>query len=161
MDLKKIRELTPKALSAILFFIFLIVTVVFWISYHVIKPIPPRSIVMATGMPGGGFTAYGERYRQALARDGIEVVLRPSSGAVENLALLDDTSQAVDAGFAQGGVDKADKLPNLVSLGGLAYTPLWIFYRGEEVLDDPSQLAGKRIVVGPGGSGSTSFLLSS
>src|SRR5262249_3324006 len=37
------------------------------------------------------------------------------------------------------------------------YTPSWVFYRGAEALDDLSQLAGKRIGIGPEGSGSQKF----
>jgi TRAP-type uncharacterized transport system substrate-binding protein len=159
MARKKIRELTPKALSALLFVVLVIITTVFWASYHFIKPFPPRSMVMATGMQGGGFAVYGERYQKALAREGINLVLRPSSGAVENLKLLNDESQEIDAGFVQGGVGKPEASMKLMSLGGLAYTPLWVFYRGDEILDDLSQLAGKKIVVGPGGSGVNKFAL--
>ncbi|MDD5169805.1 MAG: TAXI family TRAP transporter solute-binding subunit, partial [Syntrophales bacterium] len=41
----------------------------------------------------------------------------------------------------------------------LTYTPLWVFYRDDEILDDLSQLKGKRIVIGPEGSGIRKFAL--
>ena len=47
--------------------------------------LPPRVIVMATGPEGGSYAAYGARYREALARDGLEVRLRPTAGDGENL----------------------------------------------------------------------------
>jgi TRAP-type uncharacterized transport system substrate-binding protein len=78
---------------------------------------------------------------------------------VENLRLLKDKSQAVDAGFVQGTVGGIEESSNLVSLGGLAYTPLWIFYRGKDTYDDLMQLQGKRIVIGPEGSGVRKFSL--
>lgn len=121
--------------------------------YHFVRPIPPDTLTMTTGMEGGSFVVFAERYRQVLARDGIRVKLLPSSGMVENLRLLSDESHGVDASFVQGAIGKDEIAANLVSLGSLTYTPLWVFYRGDETLDDLSQLRGKRIVIGPRGSG--------
>ena len=53
----------------------------------------------------------------------------------------------------QGGVGTHEQAPDLMSLGRIDYQPFWIFYRGSELLDDPTQLKGKRIAVGPIGSG--------
>ena len=38
-------------------------------------------------------------------------------------------------------------------MGRVAYEPVWVFYRGSETIDRLSQLQGKRILVGPEGSG--------
>ena len=70
-------------------------------------------------MEGGSYAAFGELYRQALARDGIGVILQPTSGAVENLRLLKDRSASVQAGFLQGTVGSIEESSNLVSLGVL------------------------------------------
>ena len=159
MGRNKIRELPPKVLSFVVIPVLLIVVLLFWVSYHYVKPFPPKSLVMATGMQGGAFASFGERYRQILARDNIRLELRSSSGAVENLRLLMDKSQKVEAGFVQGGIAKIEETSDLVSLGNLAYTPLWVFYRGNKTLDDLSQLKGKRIAIGPEGSGIRKFAL--
>ncbi|MDD5168247.1 MAG: TAXI family TRAP transporter solute-binding subunit [Syntrophales bacterium] len=112
---------------------------------------------MATGMASGSYAAFGEQYRQILARDGIELVLRPTSGSVENLKLL--KAQEADAGFVQGIMGRIEEKSNLVSLGGITYTPLWVFYRGNETNGDISQLRGKRFTIGPEGSGVRKFSL--
>jgi TRAP-type uncharacterized transport system substrate-binding protein len=153
MGRQKIRKLTLSAWSLTIFTILLIVMFVSWMSYRFLKPFPPETLTMATGMEGGSYAIFGEQYRQVLARDGINIILRPTSGAVGNLMLLKDRSQAVEAGFVQGTVGGIEESSNLVSLGGLAYTPLWIFYRGEDTYDDLRQLQGKRIAIGPEGSG--------
>ena len=153
MGRPKIRELSPRALSILLSLILLIVLVVLWAGHKYLRPFPPDILVMATGMEGGSYARFGELYKEMLARQGITVELRPSSGAVENLKLLGDRSQNVDAGFVQGTVGRIDAASGLMSLGSVAYTPLWVFYRGDETLDDLSQLKGKRICVGPQGSG--------
>lgn len=159
MARQKIRQLPPGALSALLLLTLLVTGVIFWVSYRFIRPFPPDTLTMATGREGGSYAVFGERYREVLARDGVRLVLRPSSGAVENLKLLRDESQAVDAGFVQGEMGKIEESSNLVSLGSLTYTPLWVFYRNDETLDDLSQLKGKKIVIGPEGSGIRKFSL--
>ena len=159
MGRQKIRQLTLSAWSVTIFAILLVVMFLSWMGYRFLQPFPPKTLIMATGMEGGSYAAFGELYRQVLARDGIHVVLRPTSGAVENLRLLQDRRQAVEAGFIQGTVGGIEERSNLVSLGGLAYTPLWIFYRGKDTYDDLTQLKGKRIAIGPEGSGVRKFSL--
>jgi TRAP transporter TAXI family solute receptor len=159
MGRPKIRELSPRALAVLLGGVLLLILVALFIGFERVRPFPPHSLVMATGMEGGSYARFGEQYREILARDGIRVELRPTSGAVENLKLLKDKSQPVDAGFVQGTVGRIEESSNLVSLGSVSYTPLWVFYRGEEDLDDLSQLKGKRIVIGPQGSGIRRFAL--
>jgi TRAP-type uncharacterized transport system substrate-binding protein len=139
--------------------ILLVVIFLSWMGYRFLQPFPPKTLVLATGMEGGSYGAFGELYRQVLARYGIHVVLRPTSGAVENMRLLGDKRQAVQAGFVQGTVGAIDEGSNLVSLGGMAYTPLWIFYGGKDTYDDLTQLKGKRIAIGPEGSGVRKYAL--
>jgi TRAP-type uncharacterized transport system substrate-binding protein len=153
MRRNKIRELTPRAVAIIYIPVVLIIMLVCWASYRFVQPMPPDTLSMTTGMEGGSFVVFGERYREVLARDGVHLKLLPSTGAVDNLRRLQDASQSVDAGFVQDGMGKTEDAPNLESLGSIFYTPLWIFYRGDDTLDDLSQLQGKRISIGPEGSG--------
>ena len=158
MGRNKIRELTPKAFLKVFLPAILIIAIIGWASFHFVQPIPPKTLVMITGREHGTFVLFGERYRQVLARNGIRVKLLPSSGAVENLRRLMDESRKIDAGFVQDGMGKIEG-SNLVSLGSVFYLPLWVFYRGNETLDDLSQLRGKRINIGPEGSGIKKFAL--
>jgi len=159
MGRQKIRQLTLSAWSVMILVILLVVIFLSWMGYRFLQPFPPKTLVLATGMEGGSYGAFGELYRQVLARYGIHVVLRPTSGAVENMRLLGDKRQAVQAGFVQGTVGAIDEGSNLVSLGGMAYTPLWIFYGGKDTYDDLMQLKGKRIAIGPEGSGVRKYAL--
>ena len=159
MGRQKIRPLTLSAWSFTFLVIALIILISSLLIYRFLQPFPPKTIHMATGMGSGTYASYGELYQRVLARDGIHLELRQTSGAVENLSLLKDRKQPVEAGFIQGTVGGIDESSGLVSLGGLAYTPLWIFYNGKETLNDPGQLQGKRIAVGPEGSGVRKFSL--
>jgi TRAP-type uncharacterized transport system substrate-binding protein len=127
--------------------------------YHFVQPAPPNTLVMTTGFEGGAYSNFGERYRQILAREKIHLELIPSSGSVENLRRLADKSFRVDAGFVQAGAGSTPGKKDLVSLGAICYSPLWVFYRSHETLDDLSRLKGKRIAIGPEGSGVRKFAM--
>ncbi len=133
--------------------------VVLAVVNHFIEPAPPRNIVMSTGMEGGSYAAYAEWYRQILGREKVRLELLSSSGSVENLKRLQDPSFKVDVGFVQGGTGSRSEAPNLLSLGALFYTPLWVFYRSPETYDDLSRLKGKKINIGPEGSGVRKFAI--
>src|SRR5262245_49142041 len=51
------------------------------------------------------------------------------------------------------GISDGKHAPGLLSLGTVYNNPYWIFYSSNERLDRLSQLKGKRIAVGPEGSG--------
>ena len=115
-------------------------------------PAPPSKVVMATAFKGASFEYYGRQYREIFARSHIELELRETAGAVENLRLLQDRNSGVQIAFVNGGVSDAKHAPGLLSLGTVYNQPFWIFYSGSEKLERLSQLKGKRIAVGPEGS---------
>ena len=55
--------------------------------------------------------------------------------------------------FMQGGVANSAEAPDLLSLGRIDYQVFWLFYPAGETLSDLTQLKGKRIALGPPGSG--------
>jgi TRAP transporter TAXI family solute receptor len=122
-------------------------------------PAPPRTLVMTTGAPGDAYDRYAERYREILARSGIELRLMPSAGAVENLSRLADDTANVSAGFVQDGTVARERSAKLATLGTVAYEPLWFFYRGEHPGRKLEGLHGKRIGIGPEGSGTRALAL--
>ena len=128
----------------------------FWLAAQFIKPAPPRQLVISTGADGGGYQRYAARYKDVLQSYGVELIERPSLGAVENLARLRDPETDVDAGFLQGGLASTAEGDRLLSLGGLFPEPLWVFYRRElsqQPLERLDQLRGRRIAIGHEGSG--------
>jgi len=54
-------------------------------SLFILKTLPSRELVMATGAEGGANYELGIRYREILAKDGVQLHLLPTSGSVENL----------------------------------------------------------------------------
>jgi TRAP-type uncharacterized transport system substrate-binding protein len=121
------------------------------LSYYI--PAPPSTVAIATAFKGASFEYYGRLYRERFARFNVNLELRETNGAVENLRLLGDPASGVQIGFVTGGVSDGEHSPGLLSLGTIDYLPIWIFYTSTEPFDRLSQLKGKRIAVGPEGSG--------
>jgi TRAP-type uncharacterized transport system substrate-binding protein len=125
----------------------------FWYAAQFIKPAPPKRLVIATGGEGGAYQRFGAAYRSHIEGYGIEFVEVPTAGAVDNLARLRDESQELDVAFMQGGLGTGEDPTGLVSLGSIYFEPLWVFYSGKDVVDNLAQLKGKRLAIGPEGSG--------
>ena len=124
-----------------------------WLALEYFVPSPPSTITIATALKGTTYDYFGQRYRERFARAGVKVNLRETAGVLENLRLLQDPSSSVAIAFVTGGVSDGSHAPNLLSLGLIFDDPFWIFYSSGESLDNLSQLKGKRIAVGPEGSG--------
>ena len=149
----KISEISRRDAALIGLPALLIVVAAFWAAYQFVKPAPPDSFVFSTGSADGAYHAVGLRYQEILARQGIKVRLKPSAGAVDNLNRLADETSEVEAGLVQAGTGAADEYPGVVTLGSVYYEPIWIFYRGPRLEDELRRLRGKRIGIGPIGSG--------
>ena len=127
------------------------VACIVWLIFVVGRGFPPRTVVMTTGPEGSAYREFGERYRSALARDGISLKLEPSLGNVENLARLEDASSGVSVGFVASGLTSERGSPNVESLGTIAYEPIWIFCRGLPEQAQFWDLRGKRVAIDPQG----------
>ncbi len=137
-----------RALGAIL-----CIGIISWLALIYFVPSPPSRITIATAFKGSTFDFFGQRYRQRFARAGVQVDLRETAGALANLRLLQDSNSGVDIAFVTGGVSDSDQAPDLLSMGLIYNDPFWIFYSSAISLNSLSQLKGRRIAVGPEGSG--------
>jgi TRAP-type uncharacterized transport system substrate-binding protein len=124
----------------------------------VFESLPPRTIVMATGAEGGANHELGIRYREILAREGVELQLQPTTGSLENLRWLRDSKSGVSVGFTQGGTTTKKESPELESLGTIFYEPLWLFRRAE-IGEGAQGLRGRRLSIGSEGSGGRALAL--
>jgi TRAP-type uncharacterized transport system substrate-binding protein len=115
-------------------------------------PLPPRVVTMSTGAPGSYYALLGARYQGILKRSGVELRLLPSGGGVENLRRLNDPTSGVSISIAQGGLTNEAQSPTLGSLGTMFFEPMWFFSRLQPGLHLEG-LRGKRISIGPEGSG--------
>jgi TRAP-type uncharacterized transport system substrate-binding protein len=123
------------------------------IALEYLVPSPALRITIATGRKGTTFDYFGEKYRVRFARAGIELNVRETAGALENLRLLRDSNANVQAAFLTGGISNSTQAPDLQSMGLIFNVPFWVFYSGGQPLESLTQLKGRRIAVGPEGSG--------
>ncbi|WP_145649857.1 TAXI family TRAP transporter solute-binding subunit [Pseudoduganella lurida] len=126
------------------------------IAYLIVDPAPPKHVVLGTGQDNSAYDAFGRKYRDQLAREGIAVTLQGSHGSSDNLAQLNE--RKVDIAFVQSGsTDEAEaERRGLVSLGSLFTEPVWLFLRekpGTAPVTQLTQLRGTKINIGAQGSG--------
>jgi len=156
--LDNFRQLPPrKTLIMIVVAAVAIVSGLVWLC-TILFPFPPHTVTIATGPEGSAYETYGKRYQILMAKDGIRVILRPTRGGVENLALLRDPKSKVDIGFVEGGVADEEDAPGLISLGTVGYEPMWFFSRKKVTDKVLEALKGKRVSVGPEGSDSRALV---
>ena len=124
-----------------------------------ILPQPPQTLTIATGFPDGLYSQFANHLKTELAKEKINLQIRNPGGSVDNLALINDPNSGIDLAIVQSGVGDPVKYPELLSLAGIFYEPLWVWYRQPAftkeggALTQLSQLQGKRISIGNDGSG--------
>lgn len=124
-----------------------------------ILPKPPQTLTIATGFPDGLYSQFANHLKTELAKEKITLQIRNTGGSVDNLALINDPNSGIDLAIVQSGVGDPVKYPELLSLAGIFYEPLWVWYRQPAFMKEGgaltqlSQLQGKRISIGNDGSG--------
>lgn len=131
----------------------LLAGIVVGLAIWLVHPAPPDSITFSAGPRGSQFWNTAEKYREILAQNGVKMELVESDGSLDNLRKLSNPAMRVDVGFVQGGVSEGIDITHLVSLGSVAYVPLVVFCKSANPIEQLSALKGKRIAVGPAGSG--------
>jgi TRAP transporter TAXI family solute receptor len=138
---------------------FMVLAGVIWFASQFVEPAPPKTIWITTASQTGGYFATGKRYAEILKRAGITLEVLPSAGSVENVKRLMDPKLNVDVALLQGGTSNTKLSPGIVSLGRVYLEPMWVFYRSDTSIDRLAGLKGKRIAVGPEGSGTRPLAL--
>ena len=131
----------------------IVIAVLCAVAYLVVDPAPPRQVLLATGQENSAYEEFGKQYAAALAKHDIKVTLQRSLGSQENLQRLNDGK--VDIAFVQSGsTEQAEaRRKGLVSLGSLFTEPVWLFMREPVAVTKLSDLKGKKINLGPEGTG--------
>ena len=124
-----------------------------------LRGMPPSTIVLATGGRGGAYYDFGNRYREQLARAGVEVRVMETAGSPENLALLRNPHSGVSAALAQGGTFSTEDSLELESLGTVFYEPLWLFRKRDVAGEGLDGLRGRKIAIGSDRSGTQALAL--
>jgi hypothetical protein len=142
------RDLLVVAVPALL-----VLGLIAWAGVRYVRLAPPHSIRFISGPDGSTYQTTAEKYKKIIEKLGVKVEILPSHGSYDNLHLLANPSFEADVAFVQGGLTDGVDISGLVSLGTVFVQPLMVYYRGSEPIEIIAQLRGKRLAVGPEGSG--------
>jgi len=131
----------------------LLIAALGWATATVLKPAIQRTIVITTGADNGIYRGFADRYAPLLKRDGIRLDIRSSTGSIENYQRLKDPDSGYEVGFIQSGTTTPKETDHLQTIAAVSYEPIWVFYRGDTIINRLAQLRGKRIAIGVPGSG--------
>jgi len=130
-----------------------------WLGFTMIRPAPPDTLVIAGGQEGSSFENNAKKYAELIAKHGIKVKIVTTDGSEENLDLLQKENGTIDVGFVQAGLVDEDETHGIMSLGTMYVQPFMVFYRGRADIDHLTELKGKKIAIGPEGSGTNTLSL--
>jgi TRAP transporter TAXI family solute receptor len=147
------RRFFSRDFLAVFFPAVLICVAAVWFTLRYVKPAPPKSFVISAASQGSPYYDLALRFKEQVEKKGVSLEVRESQGSSDNLKALNDPNSGVQAGIVQGGLTNNIDAPNLYSMGRLLTEPVWVFYRGKDPVDHITQLKGKRILIGPEGSG--------
>src|SRR5262249_48013116 len=120
--------------------------------YRVIDPLPPRHLAIAAGLGGSVYDNFARQYARILRREGIDLEVRNSAGAGEDLDLLRDPGSGVQAALSTFDFTQSRDADALYSLGGVFDAVIFIFYRNATPITIFAQLRGKRLSIGMPGT---------
>jgi uncharacterized protein len=129
-----------------------IVGAVLYIVYRLIDPLPPRHLAIAAGPAGSAYDIFARQYAKILVGHGVELEIRNTAGAVEDLEQLRDPASGVQAAITTFGFTQSTEPDALYSLGGTFDAAIFILYRNAEPVTLFTQLRGKRLSIGVTGS---------
>jgi TRAP transporter TAXI family solute receptor len=123
------------------------------IAFRFVSPAPPDTVRFAVSAdPQSAYSRAVDAYARGLEAEKFKVERVPTQGSVDNVRLLQE--RRVDFALVQGGVPSAANAADLVTLGAVFYEPAWVFLRAQPEGSRPVQaLRGRRVAVGPEGSG--------
>ena len=131
----------------------------FWLAWSFVPPAPPKKLVIGAATPGSPYFEAAQRYARFFEGTGVTLEVKETRGSLDNLARLKDANGGIDAAFVQGGLAKAEDTAALSSIGRISYEPVWIFQRKGPALTRLTDLKGKRVLIGPEGSGTETVAL--
>jgi TRAP-type uncharacterized transport system substrate-binding protein len=124
-------------------------------SLVIIKPASPEKIVLLTGPEGSSYHELGTRYAEYLSQLGLQTEVKVTLGGFDNVQQLVAGAEDTIA-FAPSDIEHvigdSEETSHLVTLGSIAYEPLWLFFRSDLEVRRVSNLAGLRVATGADGT---------
>lgn len=137
----------------------LLIAFTLYLTYQFVAPAPAKVLRLSAGNEQGAYYAYAQAYRAYFAQHGVTLEVLESQGSIDNLNALREGR--ADVALVQSGLHQAiPDAQGLEALGSVYDEPLWVFTRkGALPANGLSALQGKRLAVGPEGSGTRALAL--
>ena len=94
---------------------------------YMVRPLPPKTLTIATGQAHSTADVVGHRYREFFQKHGVHLTLVPSKGAEENLSLL-----------LEGKVDAVALISELFGSPHKPHTPEQVQQQVRQFLAEPA-----------------------
>lgn len=142
-----------KLYTAIILVLLIYVTIQF-------NPFPPSQVFIGSGQKGSSYRSLGKEFSSYFQHYNIDLQTVESQGLSEDLNRVIAPESPVSAGFYVAGSKQAEAIHDVVSLGSINFSPIWIFYRGNESNqpDNLIHLLKKRFAVGSNQRSSTNAI---
>ena len=121
-----------------------------------LKPFPNRDIYFLSGYPNSDWSVLAKSTADILHKNGLNISVLNTEGAVENVIRLDNENDDANAGFTYGLALHEDELRGIYSLGSVGYEPVWILYNKSKIgeIQSLESISKYRVGLGPIQSGS-------
>jgi TRAP-type uncharacterized transport system substrate-binding protein len=121
-----------------------------------LKPFPNRDIYFLSGYPNSDWSVMAKSTADILHKNGLNISVLNTEGAVENVIRLDNENDDANAGFTYGLALHENELRGIYSLGSVGYEPVWILYNKNKIgeIQSLESLSKYRVGLGPMQSGS-------
>jgi TRAP transporter TAXI family solute receptor len=123
----------------------------------------PAPLRLTTGTPGATFYPLGQALAGEFGRTlpGVQIVIQDSAGSVSNVERIQARESDIGLSFADVAYiayvgrlhGSAEPFNRLRGIAVLQLTPLHLVVRGGSAIHDVSELRGRRVGLGPPGSG--------
>ncbi|MGV0999533.1 MAG: hypothetical protein ACOYBQ_09425 [Fluviibacter sp.] len=112
-----------------------------------IKPVPVDRTYLATGQESSLTDQMGKSFSRYFEQHGLSLQEINTTGLHAGLHQLSDDESKINASFVTSGTATSKDYPNLVSLGTVNISPLWLFYRGKTIhTDDPFEYYRDKLI---------------
>ena len=130
------EEIKESKLLAATFFLAIIGLLIY------LKPFPNRDIYFLSGYPNSDWSVMAKSTADILHKNGLNISVLNTDGAVENVIRLDNENDDANAGFTYGLALQENELQGIYSLGSVGYEPVWILYNKSKIGESRSPDCG-------------------
>lgn len=124
-----------------------LLALLWWVAGNLRRAMPPQSVVIQAGPPGGSFDVHARRYAREMALRDVRVAVRNQDDSLRIIDKVQDALGGVQIGFTAQRVAE-QRYPDVASAGVVELQPLFLFLRRDQPAPaTPAGLAGHRIVM--------------